>query len=220
MSDRLSFAKISADEYLILRSACHSIPPAKGNYLEPDFVSNLLLTVLDYQLKNVIVSRAYQHFKTTRWDRIRTLNDLKVFLARYPDNRAGNTQASQDLWGYKYWNRIEKLRRLVEFFESAGITNQRELRRWAVEGDFESTFKGRVKGLGFAVYKWLTMRVGVETIKPDVHILRFLEKTLGRRLGEQEAVGALESVAKDLGLKAYELDWAIWEYDRGEAGTR
>jgi hypothetical protein len=36
-----------------------------------------------------------------------------------------------------------------------------------------------VKHLGLAAYKWLTMRLGVETVKPDVHVHRFVESAVG-----------------------------------------
>ena len=80
--------------------------------------------------------------------------------------------------------------------------------------DFDRDFRGQVRGLGFAVYKWLVMRQGVETIKPDVHVLRFVRSAVGRQPSEAEAVTALERIAMELGLKAYELDWGIWEAGR------
>jgi hypothetical protein len=65
-----------------------------------------------------------------------------------------------------------------------------------VWSDFERDFKGRVKGLAFAVYKWLGMRQGVETIKPDTHVKNFLRRTTGRAFSDHEAVSILERVAK------------------------
>jgi len=52
---------------------------------------------------------------------------------------------------------------------------------------------------------------GVETVKPDVRLRRFTEGVVGRRLGDAELVALLETVAKELGVPAYRLDWAIWE---------
>ena len=81
-------------------------------------------------------------------------------------------------------------------------------------------FVGHIKGLGTAVYHGLVMRLGVETVKPDVHILRFVAGAIGRPVNELEAVEALEEVAKRLGLSPRTLDWSIWEYQRALVGRR
>ena len=52
--------------------------------------------------------------------------------------------------------------------------------------------------LAFAAFKWLVKRMGVDTIKPDVHVLAFVEATLGFPLSDTEAVAILEKVARDL----------------------
>lgn len=205
---------LSQQEFALVLEKCKELPPAKGMYLEDDYVTNLLLTVLDYQLHERIVKKADAFFRENRQGEIRTAGDLKRVLARYPDDKAGNTRLSQHLWGYKYWNRAHQLRELLAYFESIGITSQEALKGWAESSCFEQGFKGRVRGLGFAVYQWLVMRQGVETIKPDVHVRRFVESIIHRSPTDDELVEALEKVAKQLGLKAYELDWRIWEYQR------
>ena len=60
----------------------------------------------------------------------------------------------------------------------------------------------------------------LETVKPDVHILRFVAGAIGRPVNELEAVEALEEVAKRLGLSPRTLDWSIWEYQRALVGRR
>jgi len=106
-------------------------------------------------------------------------------------------------------------RRLCVKCGRLGVTNQDSLRRWAKSSDFERDFQGRVKGLGVAVYHWLAMRQGVDTVKPDVHVRRFAEKAVGRSLSDQDVVDVVVKAAHALGTKAYELDWAIWEASRG-----
>jgi hypothetical protein len=58
------------------------------------------------------------------------------------------------------------------------------------------------------------MRQGVETIKPDVHMRRFVESIVHRSPTDDELAKAFEKVARLLCLKAYELDWRIWENQR------
>ncbi len=71
-----------------------------------------------------------------------------------------------------------------------------------------------MRGLGPVVYQWLTMRLGAETVKPDVHVVRFVSGALGRAVSEREAIDGLVAVARRLGIKANVLDWSIWEHER------
>jgi len=68
---------------------------------------------------------------------------------------------------------------------------------------------------GVGVYQWLIMRQGVETVKPDVHVHRFAETAVGRSLSDSEVIEVVTKAASGLGIKAYELDWRIWEASRG-----
>jgi hypothetical protein len=201
----------SVDDIDTLVTRCRNLPPAIENYLVDDFVENMLLTVLDFQMHTTAVRKAHLHFKAERQASIGTFHELLAVLQQFPDDQEGNTQLALHLWGYKLWTRVAMLRRLLEFFESIDVVSQDGLREWAAKSSFERDFRGRVRGLGYAVYKWLVIRQGVETVKPDVHIRRFVEQTLGRTISDEDAVGVLEQVAHRLGLKAYELDWRIWE---------
>jgi len=194
---------------------CRVLAPATGVYLEEDFVTNLLATVIDFQMHSTAVVRAIEHYKAKRWDEVRTMADLDALLARYPDDQKGNTALAQYLWRYNLWTRAHMLRGVVEMLRDQGVTEQPALRSWAAQSDFKRDFEGRVKGLGYAVYKWLVMRQGVETVKPDVHVRRFVESAVGRSMTDAQVVAAVEEAAQRLGVKASALDWAIWESARG-----
>lgn len=99
------------------------------------------------------------------------------------------TRACPSTCGYKLWTRVA--RRL------------------------QAGFEGQMRGLGPAVFQWLVMRQGVDTVKPDVHVHRFAEAALGRLLSDADTVEVVVAAAHRLGMKAYELDWAIWEHGRG-----
>jgi hypothetical protein len=202
---------LSDAEYAVLFVACRNLPPAKTDYRIHNYVENLLLTVTDFQLHTKVVIKAMQHFKTHTQQDATDLAGLKAVLGQYPDDKEGNTNLAQCLWGYNLWTRAEILRRLVGFFETEGVTDQASLVKWATEARFRTHFQGRVKGLGYAVFNWLIMRQGVETIKPDVHVLRFVQNAVGRPVKETVAVEALMRVAHEIGIPAYKLDWAIWE---------
>jgi hypothetical protein len=96
-----------------------------------------------------------------------------------------------------------------------GVVDQESLKAWAHRSDFRTDFEGRVKGLGPAVYQWLVMRQGVDTVKPDVHVRRFAEAAVGRPLSDADVVEVVTRAARLLGIRAYELDWRIWEASRG-----
>jgi hypothetical protein len=204
---------LDAKELAKLASRCRAVPLTENEYVATDFVVALLETVMDYQNATTTVQRAGTYFADNRWDEIRTLDDLEHVLARFPADRGGNDELAQYLWGYHHWRRAQELRGLVAYFRERSVTDLAALKTWAVASTTED-FVGHIKGLGTAVYHGLVMRLGVETVKPDVHILRFVSDAIGRPVNELEAVEALEEVAKRLDLSPRVLDWSIWEYQR------
>jgi len=205
---------ITEQEYNLILQKCREIPPAQGMYLIDDYIENLMLTVLDFQMHNVAVEKAINYYRNNQYSAIRTFNDLKQLLSKYADDKEGNTAVAQYLWRNRHWTRVSLLRKLVTYMESNGITTQEALHHWAEESDFEKDFKGKIPGMAYAIYQWLIMRQGIETIKPDTHLIKFLGAIIHHGFTERELVDVLERVAKELGLKAYELDWKIWEYER------
>jgi hypothetical protein len=178
---------------------------------------NLLETVLDYMLQTEVVVTALEHFRQKRWNEARSLDDLERLMARFPDDEAGNTVLAQHLWGYNFWTRAQQLRELARYFRSIGVIHQEQLRQWALRSMFKNDFEDRVKGLGPAVYQWLVMRQGADTVKPDVHVRRYTEAAVGRKLTDQDVIELTTKAARSIGIKAFELDWRIWEASRGRA---
>jgi hypothetical protein len=206
---------ISEADVDLIVSAGRDLPPARSVYFEDDFVMNLLETVLDYMLQTSVVVKALEYFREKRWSEVRTLEDLERLLVEYRDDRDGNLALAQYLWGYNHWKRAQQLRELVRYFRGIGVIDAEGLKSWAHRSDFKRDFSGRVKGLGPAVYQWLVMRQGVDTVKPDVHVRRFAEASVGRPLSDQDVIEVVTRSAGQLGIKAYEFDWRIWEAARG-----
>jgi hypothetical protein len=161
--------------------------------------------------------KALEHFRENRWNEVRTLDDLERLMTRFPADQAGNKALAQHLWGYNFWTRAQQLRDLARFFRSTGVVGQERLKQWALTSTFKKEFEGRVKGLGPAVYQWLVMRQGVDTVKPDVHVRRFAEAAVGRKLNDQDVIELTTRAAATIGIKAFELDWRVWEASRGGA---
>jgi len=204
---------LTNSETQLLTTACRQVPLTENVYLATDLVSTLLDTVIDYQQHTTTVRNAIRHFETNRWTEVRTLDDLAELFRRFPNNKEGNIQLAHYLWGYKLWTRAEQLRGLVGFVRQLGIEDLDGLRLWAEASTFKD-FEGKVKGLGPVVYQWLTMRLGIETVKPDVHIVRFVSSSVGRPVTEREAIDGLVDAAAEIGIKANLMDWSIWEYQR------
>jgi hypothetical protein len=55
------------------------------------------------------------------------------------------------------------------------------------------------------------MRLGVDTVKPDVHLRRFVEHVVGHSVNDNELVKTVTQAACRLGRSPRELDAAIWE---------
>jgi hypothetical protein len=62
------------------------------------------------------------------------------------------------------------------------VIDQPSLKTWAHEVDFRRDFEGRVRGIGPAVYQWLVIRQGVDTVMPDVTSAGSLRRWSGGRL--------------------------------------
>jgi hypothetical protein len=212
-------------ELAMLQEISAQVPMTENEYVATDFVIALLETVMDYQNSTTTVERAGKFFEDNRWDEIRSIDDLEMAMARFPSDRDGNDALAmylwgyhhwRYLWGYHHWRRAGELRGLVAYFRERDVTDLETLRRWAATST-ERDFVGHVKGLGPTIYQWLVMRAGVETVKPDVHVLRFVGAAIGRPVTESEAVKSLEEVARRLGVSARTLDWSIWEYQRSSS---
>lgn len=210
---------VSDSELRLLIDACRVVPRVIGDYQQNDYITNVFLTVLDLQMHNVVVNNSIIYYRDNRWDEIRTIDDLQAVLDRFPSDEEGNRQAAQHIWGNNHWKRIDWLRGFVVFLIDNGLTDYESLRSWVHNSDFQRNFEGRVKFLGIAAYKWLSMRLGVDTVKPDVHLHNFVEPIVGHPVTDDELVRVLEHVAHVIGVRPRVLDASLWEYQRGGPGS-
>lgn len=78
---------ITAQEYNLILQKCKEVPPAQGMYLIDDYIENLMLTILDFQMHNVAVYKAIKYYRDNRFNEIRTINELKHLLSKYADDK-------------------------------------------------------------------------------------------------------------------------------------
>ena len=199
-----------------LEHAVASIQIATFEFVADDYVMALFDTVLDYQNQAAAIQKAEDHYREEHFDEIRTLEDLESVLERFPEEREGNDELAQYLWGNHHWRRAQELRGLVGYFRERNVTTLRRLRTWAATSQ-QDDFVGHIKGLGPAVYRSLAMRMGVDTVKPDVHVLRFVSAAIGKNASQAEAVDGLTEVAMRLGVPARDVDWSVLEYQKSSA---
>lgn len=210
---------LSDRELDALEHAASSIPLSSFEFVADDYVLALFDTVLDYQNQAAAIQKAEEHYREQHDREIRTLDDLEAVLDRFPEDREGNDELAQYLWGNHHWRRAQELRGLVRYFRERNVTTLRQLRTWATKSQQED-FVGHIKGLGSAVYRSLAMRMGVDTVKPDVHVLRFVSAAIGRTATQAEAVEGLTEAAARLGLPARDLDWSVLGYQKSLARPR
>jgi len=210
---------LSDRELDALEHAASSIPLSSFEFVADDYVLALFDTVLDYQNQAAAIQKAEDHYREQHDREIRTLDDLEAVLGRFPEDREGNDELAQYLWGNHHWRRAQELRGLVRYFRERNVTTLRQLRTWATKSQQED-FVGHIKGLGPAVYRSLAMRMGVDTVKPDVHVLRFVSAAIGRTATQAEAVEGLTEAAARLGLPARDLDWSVLGYQKSLARPR
>lgn len=201
-----------------LRTQCNRLEDGP-DYRIDDYVKNLLNTVLDFQMQSEIVNAAMSYYEERHG--YRTHKKLKEVLNGFPNTQKGNLRLANFIWNNNHWTRAKFLRKIIDVFEEKGIKGQQSLKQWVENADFETDVKGQFKtdehSIGYALFHWLQLRVGIDTIKPDVHIINFVTKAIGRRVSQEEAVIGLLEVAEQTERKAALLDAAIWHYQKDNA---
>lgn len=76
--------------------------------------------------------------------------------------------------------------------------------------DLEAAWR-RVRGQGSGItWRYFLMLLGIDGVKPDRMIIRFIAETVGRTPTADEAVDLITAAAADVGLPATEVDHRIW----------
>lgn len=207
---------LSPEQFQQLLIATANLPFIHLERPETDFILQVLETPINLQMRAEVVVKALDHFRrhVQAQHGIHTFDDLQTALARYPDTEAGNKEAAQWLWNNQHWTRVELLRRFMAFLKQNDLTDLDKLTAWAHQADFERDFQGQVKGMGRAAYNWLLLRLGVQVIKPDVWVLNFGERILGKRIPDEKLLNALMEIAPLVGVTPIDLDRTLWHHER------
>ena len=195
---------------------CRKLP--EGNdYRVDDYITNLFITVLDFRMRAEAVDSALAFYQETRSRELSTHKELADIMGRFPDTKSGNLELANYLWNNNHWTRAKFLRELLKYFRGRKVRGMGTLSAWARRIDFQAV-KGQVKteehSMGYAILKWLQIRLGIDTVKPDVHVKKFVSDCIGRKVKDEETVEAVEVIARELKIPAFRLDAAIWLYQR------
>ncbi|WDP85318.1 MAG: hypothetical protein HUN05_09375 [Desulfobacter sp.] len=199
-----------------LRTRCNKLADGP-DYRVDDYVLNLLITVLDFQMNSDVVDAAIHYFEDNHG--FKTHKKMKQILSGFSNTKKGNLALANFLWNNRHWTRAKFLRKLLAAFEERGIKGQKSLQRWFKDADFERDVKGQFKtkehSIGPALFHWLRLRLGFSnTIKADVHIMNFVADAIGRKISQKEAFEGLLKVAEQTRRNAALLDAAIWHYQK------
>jgi hypothetical protein len=146
-----------------------------------------------------------------RYPEVVELTHLQELLDQYP--QVGGF-CSERL-NYNDIRREKTLRGVVEHLLAvqAGHTGESEwerLQAWAASVHPSDHKIVAVRGFGLSGFQYMRMLLGVQTTKPDVHVIRFVSKAVGHKVNDVAALTLLEDAAEKAGLPLREVDGAIW----------
>ena len=183
-------------EYKHLFKECRHLDDGP-DYRENNYALNMINTALDFMMPVKAVNAAMKYYKNNIG--YKSHRKLKELVDSHPNTEKGNKALASCLWSNNMWTRAEFLRVLLKEFDKRGIRGQKSLARWLADADFTHDIKGKFKSryhsMGFAIFHWLCLRCGIDTIKPDRHILNFVEEVIGRKTTPRECVESLTRIA-------------------------
>lgn len=159
--------------------------------------------------KKFVVPRL-EHFRRN-FSEIKGLLDLKKML-----NSMKSEIFAKDVIKYKDINRVFLLNRVVDkLLEKSQYQNDvnnelRLLKHWAESVDADEKLYFDVNGIGLATFQYIRMLFGANTIKPDVHIKRFIQDATKKKMSDYMIISLLENIAKKINIDPLVLDHTIW----------
>lgn len=134
-------------------------------------------------------------------------DDLAV-LADFDRDSLGDVVGRQEVSGVP---KVDVIQNGARALADAGARHTADLK--ANPEDYKSAYTS-VRGLGPVTWSYFGMLLGIQDVKADTMIRRYLSRQLGRTVNSDEARGLLLRAAEDLGLEPSALDHAIWRFER------
>jgi hypothetical protein len=178
----------------------------------------LTLKIIDCVLS---MNRDYTYYVQPRLDAFEDMypeatsaSDLRVVITSFPtpsqfmvdvlrckDNRRAETLLGVTLW--------------LERVAGKGTPDEQyeRVRRWAINAYPVDYSYLNIKGFGLAAFQRLRIVLGANTVKSDIHVRRFVQRHLGRKVSDVFAVTLLEHVAAKENVNLQELNSEIWKHE-------
>ncbi len=117
---------------------------------------------------------------------------------------------------YNHQARAETLVGVLKFLlrvegKYPGISEWDRLHAWANSASPSDYTSVGTRGFGLAGFQYLRILFGAQTVKPDVHIRRFVSDSVGHAVSDTDAIALLEQAGKQLEWRIADLDYAVWE---------
>lgn len=183
--------------------------PEEYGYSDPVLLLMDATLSINRQYNKFVLPRI-EHFKK-EFPNINTLEQLKNLI----DKKGIN--AFENVWNYNHPKRVEILQDLAKFFldyktENSISDDLESMKHWARSVDINSGKILPIDGMGFATSQYIRKMLGVDSVKPDVHIKRSIFEGTGEKMSDRKTVLFIESTAETMGVTATALDHAIWKH--------
>lgn len=181
-----------------------------GQYDNPAIVCIDAVLSINRKYYNFVVPRI-KHIQDI-YPEINSLFKLKELL-----NNLSYEDVAKFL-NYKHQQRVDILKRLVnKLIEICNIESQdlqqnelNKLKKWASQSSVYDFDKFKVSGIGIATFQYLRMLLGAKTVKPDVHIKKYVFTVIGETLNEKDTIKIFEDACKSCNLDVSVVDHTIW----------
>lgn len=193
-----------------------------GEFVENNIQENWTTNHVEAIINTVLAMR--QRWKETAEPRfikyqkkytcINTLYDLDNLIRdsselEFCKNVLDMNITKNDNWRYKMLCGMVKA--FIEYQKENGFDSDKEaMMDWAIKcnlSQLENDVIGRLNNVGLATVQNLRMCLGIDTIKPDVHIINALKK-----IGLGNEVEICELISELTGYKCIELDQIFWHW--------
>lgn len=111
--------------------------------------------------------------------------------------------------------------RAAEALVAAGATTSKDVHAHPDKKQLAAAYQS-VRGLGWITWDYFLMLLGVDGVKADVMVQRFVSEAVGREVTAAEAKALVVAVAADLGPKVdvRDVDHRIWSHQRRQRTPR
>lgn len=150
------------------------------------------------------------------YSHIKTLYDLDDLIGNLSESEfckkiLGMNITKNGYWRYKML--CDMVKAFIEYQKENGFDSDKEaMMDWAIKcnlSQLEEDVVGKLNNVGVATVQNLRMCLGIDTIKPDVHIKNALKK-----IGLGNDVEICELISELTGYKYIELDQIFWHWGR------